>query len=261
MREPRAAAKEDITGKLICIFKQMISEGSLVPGERLPPERELADRFRVSRSSLRQALKVLDVMGVISQRVGDGTYLNAGAPGVLEVSMEFLILLDGISWQELMEARVLVEPELAARAAARATPEDIEELTRTQRLMEENKENIELFVQYDVDFHQIIYRMAGNRVLSMVFSVLHQSIRNLMIATAPRVSPERPISFHDSILDAIRDRDASAAREQMRAHLTHVSTLVTPEAAALARAGNDQYSQLAAFALGKQPPAYSDREQ
>src|SRR5215470_2253663 len=122
----RAAAigKEDVTGTLIGVFKRLISEGSLAPGHRLPSERELAERFEVSRSSLRQALKVLEIMGVISQRVGDGTYLNAAAPTLLGEPMAFLILLDGISAHELMEARIIVEPELAARAASRATEED-----------------------------------------------------------------------------------------------------------------------------------------
>src|SRR5439155_17548637 len=121
-------SKEDVTVRLLSTFKRLISEGALAPGSRLPAERELAENFQVSRSSLRQALKVLQIMGVISQRVGDGTYLNAGAPSILSEPMEFLILLDGISFHELMEARLIVEPELAARAARRATAEDISEL-------------------------------------------------------------------------------------------------------------------------------------
>src|SRR5437763_1125258 len=90
-----AVSKDDITGRLIGVFKNLISEGALTPGGRLPAERDMAENFGVSRSSLRQALKVLEIMGVISQRVGDGTYLNAGAPSILSEPMEFLILLDG----------------------------------------------------------------------------------------------------------------------------------------------------------------------
>ncbi len=101
---PAGASKEDITSTLVGAFKQLISEGSLAPGSRLPPERELAESFGVSRSSLRQALKVLEIMGVISQRVGDGTYLNTAAASILSEPLEFLILLDGISFHESMEA-------------------------------------------------------------------------------------------------------------------------------------------------------------
>ena len=70
---PVVTGKDDLTARLIATFKQLISEGSLVPGCRVPAERELEGNFGVSRSSLRQALKVLEIMGIISQRVGDGT--------------------------------------------------------------------------------------------------------------------------------------------------------------------------------------------
>lgn len=104
VRPKPSNAKQDITRKLIRTFKTLISEGALASGQRLPPERDLAENFGVSRSSLRQALKVLEIMGVISQRVGDGTYLSTGAVPILGEPMEFLILLDGITSHELMES-------------------------------------------------------------------------------------------------------------------------------------------------------------
>ena len=121
----KAGAKQDIAARLITAFKGMIADGTVLPGQKLPPERDLALSFGVARSSLRQALKVLEIMGVISQRVGDGTYLNTGAAAILGEPMEFLILLDGITFHELMEARLIVEPGLTARAAARAATEGI----------------------------------------------------------------------------------------------------------------------------------------
>src|SRR4029077_12669398 len=104
---PVGRHKEDLTARLLATFKQLISEGSLAPGARLPAERELASSLKVSRGSLRQVLKMLEVMGVVSQRVGDGTYLNAAAPSILAEPMEFLILLDGIGFEELMDARLI----------------------------------------------------------------------------------------------------------------------------------------------------------
>ena len=104
------AQKVDVTARLLATFKQLISEGALVPGARLPAEREMANNLRVSRGSLRQVLKMLEIMGVVSQRVGDGTYLNAAAHSMLAEPMEFLILLDGITFEELMDARLIVEP-------------------------------------------------------------------------------------------------------------------------------------------------------
>jgi DNA-binding FadR family transcriptional regulator len=92
----------------------------LTPGTKLSPERELAANFGVARSSFRPALKVLEIMGVITQKVGDGSYLNRDAYSVLAVPMEFLFLLDDTSLQELTEMRLMMEPALAAKAAERA---------------------------------------------------------------------------------------------------------------------------------------------
>src|SRR5690348_16934468 len=128
---PPKQPKADLTTRLLATFKQLIAEGALAPGARLPAERELASNLNVSRGSLRQVLKMLEIMGVVSQRVGDGTYMNAAAPSILSESMEFLILLDGISFEELMDARLIVEPELAARAAERATPESLAQLRQS----------------------------------------------------------------------------------------------------------------------------------
>ena len=97
--------KEDLTNQLLAKFKELISQGILTAGVKLPPERELAQKFAVSRSSLRHALKVLEIMGVLTQRVGDGTYLTTSAARILSEPLEFLVLLDGISLGELAASK------------------------------------------------------------------------------------------------------------------------------------------------------------
>lgn len=223
----KTAAKEDVTVKLITIFKQLIAEGSLVPGGRLPAERELAESFGVSRSSLRQALKVLEIMGVISQRVGDGTYLNSSAHAVLGEPMEFLILLGGISFHELMEARLIVEPELTARAAMRASKEDLLEIKHELLAMEEMASDQRTFVQHDWSFHQKVLRAAGNRVCGQMFGVVHKSLENLMMLTAQVVSPEHTLNLHRRIYRAIAKRDPEEAKQRMTEHLLDARDLLT----------------------------------
>src|ERR1700676_3419941 len=100
-----AIVDERITARLISRIKSMIADGTLTPGIKFPPERDLAVRFGVNRTSVRQALKVLEIMGVLTQRVGDGTYLSASAESILHEPLEFLILLDDLSHQELFETR------------------------------------------------------------------------------------------------------------------------------------------------------------
>lgn len=232
----KAAAKQDITARLITAFKGMIADGTVLPGQKLPPERDLALSFGVARSSLRQALKVLEIMGVISQRVGDGTYLNTGAAAILGEPMEFLILLDGITFHELMEARLIVEPELTARAAARATTEDIAELRGVLKGMEEARGDHGRFVEQDLLFHNTIFRIAANRVCGLMFTVVHQSLAKLIHLTSQVVPEEHTLALHRRIFHAIRKRDPEEARRRMTEHLDDARGL-------LLRAAEEQASE------------------
>jgi GntR family transcriptional regulator, transcriptional repressor for pyruvate dehydrogenase complex len=211
--------RPDLTAKLIASFKDLISEGALVPGSKLPPERELAPRFGVSRPSLRQALKVLEIMGVISQRVGDGTYLASNASQILSEPMEFLILLDGISIHELLEARSIIEPELAARAAERATVEDLRLLARAIKLHESNRHDLSTAIEADLSFHQAIFRAAGNRACSRILSFIHRSVWKALAVTSQLARLQDLLGSHQAIYSAIHRRDAEEARRLMAKHL------------------------------------------
>ena len=219
---PRA----DLTAKLIASFKDLISEGALVPGSKLPPERELAPRFGVSRPSLRQALKVLEIMGVISQRVGDGTYLAANASQILSEPMEFLILLDGISIHELLEARCIIEPELAARAAERATVEDLRLLARAIRDHEGNRDDLHTAIEADLGFHQAIFRAAGNRACFRILSLFHRSVWKALAVTSQLANLQDLLGSHQAIYSAIHRRDPEEARRLMAKHLGGTSQLL-----------------------------------
>lgn len=237
---PYRTRKADLTAKLLATFKQLISEGTLAPGVRLPAEREMASSLKVSRGSLRQVLKMLEIMGVVSQRVGDGTYLNGAAPSILAEPLEFLILLDGISFEELMEARLIVEPELAARAATRATPESVAALAHSLTRMKESGEEHAAVIEEDLRFHRTIFQMADNRVCSLMFSIVHQTLHNLMEITSQMVGLGHTVKLHRHIYAAIRKGDAAEARATMFAHLTDAKGLLirSNEAKIQARMGN-----------------------
>jgi len=174
--EPKS---EDLTTRLLADFHALIASGEIKPGARLPPERELAKRFGASRSSLRPVIKMLGNAGVLSQRVGDGTYLNNDATGILSVPLKFLILLDGISLIELFEARLMLEPELAARAAQSASGEDLEAMRRTFAVFKETP------VEADIHFHMAICRATRNRICMRMFEAIHKAFAQGMVWTAP----------------------------------------------------------------------------
>jgi len=214
-----------LTAKLIGRFKQLISSGAIAPGAKFPPERELAKDFGVNRASLRQALKVLEIMGVLSQRVGDGTYLSASAESILKEPLDFLILLDDLSHHELMETRMIVEPELAARASERATAEDLVSLRNSITAME-NCRTIQERLEADLAFHQCIFRASGNRICHLLFNVIHRTVLTSMSQLSTRVSLDRPLAFHKKIYAAIQKRDPDGARREMLEHLADTKTLL-----------------------------------
>jgi GntR family transcriptional repressor for pyruvate dehydrogenase complex len=217
--------KEDITTKLISRFKALIADRVLVPGCKLPPERILAQKFGVNRSSLRQALKVLEIMGVIWQRIGDGTYLNVSAASILGEPIDFLILLDGISRSELFEARKIVEPELAARAAERATAEDLSALRRALVDMEKSK-TLQARLEADLAFHEAIFKASGNRVCQLVFAVIHRAVFLSMERDSHVVGKKHPLAFHKAIYAAIHKRNSEEARHKMTEHLVDADSLL-----------------------------------
>jgi len=218
-----------ITAKLIGNIKRRISTGAIVPGAKFPPERELAKEFGVNRASLRQALKVLEIMGVLTQRVGDGTYLSASAESILKEPLDFLILLDDLSHHELMETRMIVEPELAARAAERATTEDLVGLRRAIAAMENCRTNQER-LEADLAFHQCIFRASGNRICHLLFNVIHRSVLTSMSKLSTRVPLDRPLTFHKRIYAAIQQRNVEDARRQMLDHIADTKALLASTA-------------------------------
>lgn len=216
-----------MTSSLIARIKQLLADGALTPGMKLPPERELSRRFGVNRASLRQALKVLEIMGVISQRVGDGTYLNPSAEFILREPLDFLILLDDVSHSELFETRLIAEPELAARAAQRATADDLAAMEAAITAMA-NSRSRRSRLEADMAFHECIYRAAGNRICQLLFGLIHRTLLTSMDQLAGRVDLERPLSYHREVYHAIYHRDAERARQKMREHILDAEALLRP---------------------------------
>ena len=220
-------SKEDVTHLLILRFQQMMSEGVLRPGTKLPPERELASYFKVARSSLRPALKVLEIMGVIKQKVGDGSYLNRDASSVLAVPMEFLFLLDDTSVQELTELRFLMEPALAAKAAERANSDDIALLRQSITDLGDSGGDRVKLVASDLLFHRAIFQASGNRLMGRLFHTIHRAMLNMMMVTSQLVELEHTLAFHKPILAAIEQRNAALACKLMTAHLADAANLLS----------------------------------
>jgi GntR family transcriptional repressor for pyruvate dehydrogenase complex len=224
------ADRDDVTHLLILRFQQLLSDGLLSPGTRLPPERELASHFGVARSSLRPALKVLEIMGVITQKVGDGSYLNKDASSVLSVPMEFLFLLDDTSPQELTEMRLMIEPTLAAKAAERANAQDIALLRQSISDFENSGRDRIQLVASDLLFHRAIFEASRNRLAGRLFHTIHRAMLNMIMVTSQRVDLEHTLQFHRPIMLAIEKRDPELASRLMADHLVDARDVLLHDA-------------------------------
>src|SRR5215475_2892019 len=207
--------------------KSMIAEGRLKGGDRLPPERDLADKFVVSRTSVREALRALESLGLVEIRPGEGTFVRQVSIDSLVEPLALLMVSQREGIGELFEARRLLEPSLAALAATRATPEEVQEM---ERILDEQAKEVaagRTGLAQDAEFHAAIGAAAHNRAITRiahaVMDLLRQS-REESLNTPGR--PTRSHEDHRRLLTAIRARDEGAARQAMTDHLQAVEGLV-----------------------------------
>src|SRR5438105_13007059 len=164
--------------QVVIQVRDMIRQGSLKPGDRLPPERELAKRLGISRASLRAGLRFLAAIGVLTSRHGSGTYIAAGPPALDSEPLHMLAALHGFTTEKMFEARRLVEIAVAGLAAENATDDHLrimaEEVTETYAALDNPQE----YLVHDFGFHRAVAAASGNPILAtfmeMVADILYQ---------------------------------------------------------------------------------------
>jgi GntR family transcriptional repressor for pyruvate dehydrogenase complex len=207
---------------------ELIAQGKLKSGDQLPPERELAEKFRVSRTSVREALRALGSRGLIEIRAGEGTFVRDVSVETLIEPLALVILPHREAVGELFEARRLLEPSIAALAARRATPEEIAEM---ERILGEQAGEVaagRTGMGQDSAFHDAIAQSAHNRAITRIIHALMDLLaqsREESLHTPGR--PTRSHEDHRRILDAIVRRDEVEAHRAMLDHLIAVERLVT----------------------------------
>jgi GntR family transcriptional repressor for pyruvate dehydrogenase complex len=208
-------------------IQRLIVDGALKPGERLPPERELAARLSVSRSSVRDAIRILELAGLVVPRQGEGTVVADLAPETVAAPIAAILLRKRELIAELLEVRKMIEPPLAARAAERATPEEI---ARLEEILERQRDRAgqgEPGVDEDSEFHYQIALAARNGVIRSVLDVLMQLLRETRtrsLQTAGRA--QRSLEGHRRIVEAIARHDPEGAERAVRLHLEEIEAIV-----------------------------------
>lgn len=206
--------------KVVEKLKGEIASGNILPGDPLPSERQLMDTFGVSRSSLREAFRVMELLGLIESIPGKGRFVRH--PRTISEDKNTIQLEDS-AILELMEARRILDPAIAAESAMRATPSDLTRMLRVITATERNLANPDERAQADFDFHLVLAEATHN----FVFINLTRMNFDLILATHERIyglldDKDAFLNEHREIYDAILDHDMDRAREAASRHIDRI---------------------------------------
>jgi DNA-binding FadR family transcriptional regulator len=209
-------------------IRQAIVTGRLEQGQRLPPERELAEQFGVSRVTVRDALRALEAMGLIEVRVGarGGAFVTVPTGSIVGQTMSDMMMMSAVTPEDIVEARLVVELGTVTLACARATDEDLAELQdlaeRSQSALDAKTYTREL----SWDFHALVAKAAHNGAIESLTSSFRSSLSMHPIRTREGARAHTlTVDEHTSILKAIVKRDGATARREMAKHLLRGTNL------------------------------------
>jgi GntR family transcriptional repressor for pyruvate dehydrogenase complex len=220
----RAVKTSRLYEQIVKQVEASILKGQLKPGDQLPAERDLAQKFGVSRTAVREAVKTLREKGLVEAYSGRGTFVTNGTSQAVRQSLDLMIRVNPQEGQaNLAELRFVLEPEIAGLAATRIEEQLLATMREAVAIMDRNLHDPDAYVEADLDFHLALAEAVGN---PLILSLL-DSIVGLLREQRSRIfqcdgGPERGQFHHKRILAAIERRNSDAAREAMRAHLKQV---------------------------------------
>jgi len=225
--EFEAVPRTKLYQKVVKQVQDIIRDGLLRPGDMLPPERELAEQLHVSRGSVREAILALESMGLVEPRHGEGTIVRDLSAAPLVNQLSVMLMQKRALVGELLEFRLMVEPTLAARAAANATEEEIAHLEEILSRQKAKVDHGELAIEEDSKFHYAIAQAARNSVVLKVLDVFMDYLRESReLSLQVEGRPQRSLNSHRRILNAIARKNPAAAEKAMRRHITTIEGLV-----------------------------------
>ena len=204
-------------------IRNMIDKGTLKKGDRLPSERKLVEQLQVSRASIREALRALEVIGLIECRQGEGSYIKASFQDNLFEPLSIMFMLEGSNQEEIWELRKILEVEAAGLAAKRITLEQLKELKElTQSFI--NSENEDINAEIDKEFHYKIAECSGNILIFNILRTVSILVDHFIVDARKLILKHQGnkgilFSQHNEIYLSIEKHDPAAARQTMRTHL------------------------------------------
>ena len=227
-----------VTDEAIARIRELIRSGGLRPGDRLPPEKELSESLGLSRNSLREAVKALEMINVLAVRRGDGTYVTNLRPSSAMDAMSFVLeLQQDETIVDLLEVRRVLEAAAGARAAARITAEQVEEL---QEMLTQvgARSDVEELVTHDLAFHRRIATISGNEFLGDLLDVVAGRTSRVRVwrGITQDGAIERTLGEHAAIVAGLALGDPALVSARLAAHVSGVEDWVRRALAAAVRA-------------------------
>lgn len=212
----KVSISEDIAQQIM----DLISNGDLKPGQRLPAERDLCKNFNAGRSSLREALRCLSIMGVLDARVGEGTTVAVDGVKFMGKIVEWRLITERHDIEDLLEVRMALEGIAVAKVASLGREEDLQRLQKSIKEMRGAIKDAKRFAALDLAFHVAIAGMSENFLLSDLISMIRsQLVRGLSAVLLLPNAVKLSLEEHVAIYEAIKAKDAEGARAAMQGHL------------------------------------------
>src|SRR5262245_40657402 len=225
----------DSATQVVAYVRRLIDRGTLQPGTRLPPERQLAEQIGVSRPTVRAGLRTLAALGVVRSRRGSGTYIPEGPPSFGADALSFLAALHKVTGDDVYEARRILEVGAAGLAAERATPEHLAALADDVTGLFASLNDRQVFLVPDINFHRGVAAASGNPIVASLVEMvaaLHYERRRATAERAVDRELRDAADAHRAIYQAVRARDVDRARRAMNDHLLRARAYQAREDAA-----------------------------
>jgi GntR family transcriptional repressor for pyruvate dehydrogenase complex len=228
---PVRIERRRLTDQIIEHLITMIAEGRFTPGGKLPPEHLLMKEFGVGRSSLREAVGALSLIGLLNVSPGRGTHVNPASDEFLAKPLRWgMLMMERDRIHELIEARIALEQTVVGMAAERATEEDIKEIRDCQEQMRAAKKSRSKAIQADFSFHIALAKAGHNSVLSKFLAELRLPVLHWMekkVSALGEYDHQVVIEQHDAILKAVESHDTKRAQVALHRHLESVKKQLT----------------------------------
>jgi DNA-binding FadR family transcriptional regulator len=213
--------------KSVCDYiKQYIIENDLKPGDPLPPEGQLVDDLGVGRSSVREAVKSLQSLGIIDVRQGEGLYVRELNFDPMLETFQYGMRFDTCTVEELLQIRIWLETAVIGDAVKKIDQPELQQLEGILSRWEVRDQTEEAYFELDEQFHRILYSVLENKTLMRLFHVFWVSLWGLEIDPIRDSDPQAEIKAHRAILDAVKARDTDLARVQLIRHFDDVKTRI-----------------------------------